>query len=50
MDKYNTLCALLVHSSLQALAGKHVEAYLSRHNCPEALYFACAFTDGLIAP
>ena len=35
--KYSGLCALSVHCSLQALAGKGLEASLSGHNCLEAL-------------
>ena len=31
VNKYNTLCAHSVHSSLQALARKHVEASPSTH-------------------
>ena len=37
-NPYYTLCAQIMHLSLQALSGKHVQASLSGHSCPEALW------------
>ena len=37
-NPYYTLCAQTVHLSLQALSEKRVEASLSGHSCPEALW------------
>ena len=50
VNKYNVLCALPVPSSLQALAGKRVEASLSGHSCLEALCLFAISQVGYYGP